>query len=258
MIPKTIHYCWFGGNPKPKQFQKIYKSWKKYCPDYRIVEWNETNYDLSLAPLYVKQAYQERKWAFVTDYVRLWIIYNYGGIYLDTDVEVKRSFDPLLQYDGFFGFEDSGFVATGLGFGAIKGLPLLKDLIDDYIDIPFILNDGTYDETPCPGRNFRIFSTYGIKRENQTQFINPNIVVFSTEYFCPLGYYSGELKVTKNTYSIHHYMASWQSKAQQKKHKENLKQSKKRARYGDFNTVKNKKGLAYACLYMLKNLKDYI
>ena len=106
MIPKIIHYCWFGRNPKPKLAEKCIKSWKKYCPEYEIIEWNEDNYDLSSAPLYVRQAYEAKRWAFVTDYIRLQVIYENGGIYLDTDVELRKSLDPLLVHQAYFGFED--------------------------------------------------------------------------------------------------------------------------------------------------------
>ena len=119
-IPKVIHYCWFGGNPKPKLVQKCIHSWKKYCPDYEIIEWNESNFDISSCPLYVRQAYDVKKWAFVSDYARLKIIHTCGGIYLDTDVELIKSLDSLLEYNAFFGFEDGKYVATGLGFGAVS------------------------------------------------------------------------------------------------------------------------------------------
>ena len=138
MIPKTIHYCWFGRNPKPALAQKCIQSWKKHCPDYTIMEWNEDNYDISSAPLYVRQAYEARKWAFVTDYVRLHVVHDHGGIYMDTDVELKKNPDALLEYSAYFGFEDGQYVNTGLGFGAIPGHPFLKEIMADYEGIPFI------------------------------------------------------------------------------------------------------------------------
>ena len=120
-IPKVIHYCWFGHNPKPEQALSCIASWKEKCPDYQIIEWNEDNYDISSAPLYVRQAYQEKKWAFVTDYVRLQVVFENGGIYLDTDVELKKSLNALLGYRAYFGFEDATYINTGLGFGAKQG-----------------------------------------------------------------------------------------------------------------------------------------
>ena len=104
-IPKVIHYCWFGGNPLPKAAIKCIKSWKKHCPDYQIIEWNEDNYDISSAPLFVRQVFDARKWGFIADYIRLEIIYTHGGIYLDTDVEAIQSFDELLKNSAFWGFE---------------------------------------------------------------------------------------------------------------------------------------------------------
>lgn len=124
MIPKKIHYCWFGRNPLPELAVRCIESWKKYCPDYEIIEWNEDNYDINKIS-YVKEAYQARKWAFVTDYVRLDVVNQYGGIYLDTDVELLKSLDPLLKYKSFFGMEEGKFIATGLGFGAEKGTKIL-------------------------------------------------------------------------------------------------------------------------------------
>lgn len=105
-IPKVIHYCWFGHDPKPKLAEKCIKSWKKKCPDYKIIEWNEENFDISACPLYVRQAYEAKKWAFVTDYVRLKVVYEHGGIYLDTDVELKKNLDFLLNHKAYFGFEE--------------------------------------------------------------------------------------------------------------------------------------------------------
>ena len=123
MIPKKIHYCWFGGNPLPELAIKCLESWKKYCPDYEIIEWNETNFNLDSCE-YVREAYQAKKWAFVSDYARLKVVYDNGGIYLDTDVELIKSLDRLLKNKSFFGTETTGVVATGLGFGAEKVINL--------------------------------------------------------------------------------------------------------------------------------------
>lgn len=128
MIPKKIHYCWFGGNPYPEDFLKYLESWKKYCPNYEIIEWNEKTFDINLNK-YVKEAYECKKWAFVTDYVRLWAIYNYGGIYMDTDVEVLRPLDSFLECQAFSGFERENAVPTGIMAGE-KGQSAIKDLLD--------------------------------------------------------------------------------------------------------------------------------
>lgn len=209
MIPKTIHYCWFGGNPLPELAQKCIKSWKKFCPDFQIVEWNESNFDLSSAPRYVRQAYEAKKWAFVSDYARLRIIYENGGLYFDTDVELIRSPEQLLSYSAWFGFEEEQQIATGLGFGAEKGAPILADMLADYQDIPFVLEDGSYDLTPCPIRNTAALARAGLILNNTQQLLPGNVAVFPKEWFCPLDYLTGKLQKTKNTVSIHRYAASW-------------------------------------------------
>lgn len=226
MIPKKIHYCWFGGNPKPKLAKKCIKSWKKFCPDYEIIEWNEENFDISSCPLYVRQAYEAKKWAFVTDYVRLQIIYAKGGIYFDTDVEIIKPLDDLLRYSAFFGFEDK-FIATGLGFGAEKGIELLKELMDDYKDIPFLLPDGTFDITVCPKRNTNVFLKHGLIQNNTLQIIDDNIVILPPSYLCPIDYSSGVKKISSDTISIHHFSASWKPKEEKDKHIQNIRLVKK-------------------------------
>ena len=220
MIPKVIHYCWFGGNPKPKLAEKCIKSWKKYCPDYEIVEWNEDNFDISAAPLYVRQAYEAKKWAFVTDYVRLEVVYNHGGVYLDTDVELLKSLDSLLDNKAFFGYENGIHVATGLGFGAEQQMPILAEMMQDYNGIPFIKSDGTIDSTTCPQRNTNVLVKYGLKQDNTKQTV-ADCLILPSHYLCPINYLSGEKKITADTISIHHFSASWQTQVQKKKHKEN-------------------------------------
>ena len=149
-IPKIIHYCWFGGNPFPELAQKCIASWKKFCPDYEIKEWNESNYDVTKNQ-YMREAFENKQWAFVSDYARLDIIYENGGIYLDTDVELLKPLDDLLILTGFMGFEENKkLCATGLGFGAVPKLPIIKEMRDDYDNIIFIKEDGSFDQTPCP------------------------------------------------------------------------------------------------------------
>lgn len=211
MIPKTIHYCWFGRNPKPKLAEKCIKSWIKHCPDYEIIEWNEDNYDLDSAPRYVRQAYDAKKWAFVTDYVRLQVVYEHGGIYMDTDVELMKSLDALLQYGAYFGFEDDAYIATGLGFGAEKGAPILKELMDDYQDIPFLLADGTYDTSPCPRRNTDVFLKHNLAQDGSKQLLDGYILVLPTIALCPLDFNTKIRQSSPETISIHWYDASWQS-----------------------------------------------
>lgn len=209
MIPKVIHYCWFGENPIPADNKKCIRSWKKFCPDYEIVEWNENNYPIDRAPLYVRQAYQCGKWAFVTDYVRLQIIYDWGGIYLDTDVEIIKPLEELLQNKAYFGFEDGKHINTGLGFGAEKECFILREMMEDYQKIPFIKTDGSFDQLTCPVRNTKVFLKYGLRQDDSKQILHNEIAVFPTEYFSPKHWKTGELSITENTYSIHHCNASW-------------------------------------------------
>ena len=197
-----------GGNPLPKEARRCIRSWKKYCPDYKIVQWNEKNFDV-FQNRYTSQAYQAGKWAFISDYARLKILYEHGGIYLDTDVELLKSLDPLLHLEGYMGFENDKLVASGLGFGATKGAPFLKKLLDDYEDIPFIQEDGTPDMTPCTYRTTWKLQEFGLSLPpNGIQKIC-GFTIFPRDYFCPMDYYSGITQKTKNTYSIHHYEASW-------------------------------------------------
>lgn len=208
-IPQIIHYCWFGGNPLPKLAKKCIKSWKRYAKGYQIIEWNESNYDLASAPLYVRQAYEAKKWAFVTDYIRLQVVYEQGGIYMDTDVELKKSLDPLREYSAYFGFESGKYINTGLGFGAEKGAPILKELMDDYADIPFVLEDGSFDLTPCPKRNTEVFLRYGLKQDDSRQVLSDNVLILPTICLCPYDYHLKPIGNLGEAYSIHWFSASW-------------------------------------------------
>lgn len=209
-IPKIIHYCWFGKGEMPKIAKKCIKSWKKYCPDFQIICWNEDNFDFS-KNRYMLEAYKAGKWAFVSDVVRLQVVYEFGGVYLDTDVELIKPIDDLIQTEGFMGFDEKGIIATGLGFGAEKGNKIIGEFLKDYKDISFIKPDGSYDLTPCPDRNTDTLKRLGMDINNTSQkFLN--MVFLPEEYLCPMDYYSGKKNITKNTYSIHHYSASWTSK----------------------------------------------
>ena len=215
-IPKIIHYCWFGRNPKPRLAEKCILSWKKFCPDYEIMEWNEDNFDLSAAPLYVRQAYEAKKWAFVTDYVRLKVVYDNGGIYMDTDVELLKAPDALLDHQAYFGYETQELVTTGLGFGAEKKAPIIREMMDLYQDIPFLLSDGSYDLTPCPRRNSQVLRKAGLRSDGSKQILPGNILILPRDYFCPLDYLTGKCRTTPNTVSIHWYSSSWFTKAEWK------------------------------------------
>ncbi len=204
MIPKVIHYCWFGGNPLPESAIKCIESWKKFCPDYEIKQWSEENYDINKIQ-YVKEAYQEKKYAFVTDVARLDIIYHEGGIYLDTDVEIIKSLDQLLDNSLYLGMETTGRVNTGLGFGAEPKHKFVKDNLNLYADIPFVSN------ITCVTYTTNMLKRYGLRNRNELQQLE-TILVLPTEYLCPLIFETNRLKITENTYSIHHYDMSWKDK----------------------------------------------
>lgn len=230
MIPKTIHYCWFGRNPKPKLAEKCIKSWKRCCRGYEIIEWNEGNFDIQSAPLYVRQAYDAKKWAFVTDYVRLKVIYDYGGIYLDTDVELLKNLDYLLRCHAYFGFEDGRHIATGLGFGSEKGMPILLELLMDYDSLSFYLSDGTVNSITCPILNTSVFLRHGLKQDNSYQVLQGDIHILPSHVLCPINYQTGEKRITKETISIHWFAASWHTAEQHAKHRQNAKANRRALR----------------------------
>lgn len=207
MIPKVIHYCWFGGKELPELEKKCVGSWKEKCGDYKIIEWNETNYNFN-DNIYVNEAYEAKKWAFVSDYVRLDVIYKYGGIYLDTDVELLKNLDELLESSYFLATQELGIINTGLGFGAEKNNPNIKLMLDKYDNIHFKLGKNLYDLLPCTYRNTAPFIELGYKSINELQIINGGII-FPPEYFSPLDYETKKFNLTKNTISIHYYNASW-------------------------------------------------
>ena len=209
-IPKVIHYCWFGKGKMPKLAKKCIKSWQKFCPDYKIVCWNEENFDIN-QNRYAKEAYEAGKWAFVSDYVRLKVLYDEGGIYLDTDVEIIKPIDKLVEKGGYMGFDDNGIISTGLGFACEKGNELVGAILKDYDDIPFLRADGTYDLLPCPDRTTQTMVKLGLDINNREQ-VFMGIQMLPEDYLCPMKYYTGKKVITKNTYSIHHFCASWTSK----------------------------------------------
>ena len=216
MIPKVIHYCWFGRNEKSKAMLDCIESWRKYCPDYEIVEWNEDNYDINAIP-FISDAYRAGKWAFVSDYARLEIIYNEGGIYLDTDVEVIKSLDPLLSLSAYAGFEGDTTIATGLGFGAVKAHPMVKALMEDYHHRDFP-EDGDYMSVACPFINTQVFEKFGFQPNGQKQTVN-GMTLFPKDYFNPKSSQTYLTEITENTYSIHHYDASWRKGGSARKQK---------------------------------------
>ena len=211
MIPKTIHYCWFGGSPLPELAQKCIESWKRFCPDYEIVRWDESNFDLSYND-YVREAYEAKKWAFVTDVVRLYVLVNYGGIYMDTDVEVLKPLDELLQYEAFSGFESQTKISTGI-MASVIGQKLFMEFLNEYNEIHFIKADGSYDLTTNVIRITNTCLKYGFVPNNQRQTVK-GFTLFPKDYFCPKDYKTGITEITDNTYANHHFEGSWLSEEQ--------------------------------------------
>lgn len=216
MIPKLIHYCWFGGNSMSKSDMKCIESWGKFCPDYEIKRWDESNYDVK-KNIFMYQAYQKKKWAFVSDYARLDIVYQNGGIYLDTDVEIIKSFDLLLENKAVMGFEDGEHVSTGLIIGAEKNHSTIKEIMSIYDTRKFVRDDGSLDMTPSPIMNTKFLQSKGCKPNNKKQSVS-GITIYPTEYFCPKDYQTGILNVTEKTYSVHWFHASWQTPHQKRMH----------------------------------------
>lgn len=218
-IPKIVHYCWFGRGTKNELIERCIKSWKEYLPDYEIIEWNEDNFDIN-SNLYVKQAYENKKWAFVTDYVRLYVIYYYGGIYLDTDVEVLKSLDIFLKNEAFTGYETEHSIPTGI-IACKKNNNFIKLLLDDYINRSFIKKDGTFDYTT----NVKQITNYvkekfDFNANGEYQELEYGFVIYPKDYFCPKSWQDGSINLTENTYTIHHFSGSWiETKEERKKRK---------------------------------------
>ncbi|MBQ4494028.1 MAG: glycosyl transferase [Elusimicrobiaceae bacterium] len=224
MIPKIIHYCWIGNKPLPALAKKCIKSWQRVMPDYEINRWDETNYNFKKNK-FMAQAYAQKKWGFVPDYARLDIIYNYGGIYLDTDVEVLKRFDEFLTYPAFCGFESEHFVALGLGFGSCKGNKVIKELMKPYENLDFTLEDfivkqaslytainvGKWQKEGCvPSpllQTQNLIKICGLKQQDKRQSLQ-GLEVFPTKYFCPRNQFNIPVK-TPVAYSVHWYNASW-------------------------------------------------
>ena len=228
MIPKTIHYCWFGGKKLPKEALKCINSWRKYCPGYEIKEWNESNFDISSCD-YVKEAYNAKKWAFVSDYARFWILYNYGGLYFDTDVELIKGIDDIVAKGSFMGMEpygNSNRVAAGLGLGAKKNNPLYAEIINYYKGLTFVQKDGTYNDETIVTYLTRIMKSHGFKGLNGTEFVD-GIYIYPPEYFCPMNMDNGKIKISPNTRSIHWYSASWKDEREKEIHKNAVELNKK-------------------------------
>ena len=207
LIPKKIHYFWFSKDPYPQKIQRCIDSWKRLCPDYEIIKWDMDNYDWQ-GNRFVREAIEARKWAFASDYARADVVYRYGGIYLDADVELLRRPDDLLFHEAFIGFESSEYVDPGSGFGAAPRNPVIRDFCDIYKDKSFILEDGSYNMVVCPVYYTEILKRQGLKTDGSFQLLE-HIAVYPYYSFCPHSYWTDRIDLRPDTYSIHHHEGSW-------------------------------------------------
>lgn len=215
-IPKAIHYCWFGGKEIPSQYREWMESWKKCCPDYEIIEWNESNYDVHKCK-YTSQAYNMKQWAFVSDYARIDIVNQFGGIYLDVDVELKKNIDEMLRNEAFCGFESDEYVNFGLGFGAKKNNPVLGEIKEYYDNTDFIRDDGTLNRINCPVIQTEIMCRHGLKRNGEFQVVK-GMSVYPSRILCGMSPHSFRVERNlKHTYAIHHFEGSWMEDKSEKK-----------------------------------------
>lgn len=209
MIPKVIHWCWFGRGKVPSLAKKCIKSWKKILPDYEIKLWNEDNFDIE-SNAYVSEAYHARKFAFVTDYVRLYALYHEGGIYMDSDVEVLKRIDRFLEFPAFTGYEDQKpeSCITGI-MGSERGGAWVKALLDEYEDRHFILPDGRMNTTTNVQYTAALMKSKGMRLDCTEEHVSGFISLFPREYFCPKAWNTGKFTFTDDTYTIHHFSGSW-------------------------------------------------
>ena len=211
MIPKIIHYCWFGGKPLPRSAEKCIASWKKYLPGYEVKRWDESNFDVNAIP-YTREAYAACKYAFVSDYARFWILYHYGGVYFDTDVEVIRPIDDIINRGGFLGVESNRngiyTVNPGLGFAATQGTAVIGEMVNLYSTFHFTNTDGASDLKNIVEITTDYLSSKGLQNTDEIQD-SCGFTIYPKDYFCPIDYDTRELKITENTRTIHHYAESW-------------------------------------------------
>lgn len=207
MIPKIIHYCWFGGNEMPEDAKRCIQSWHEFMPDYQIKEWNESTFDVR-ENQYVREAYESRKFAFVTDYVRLYALATEGGIYMDTDVEVLKPYTPFLHHNAFSGFENNNYVPTGM-MASEKGGKWVTELLAEYNYRKFIKEDGTFDMTTNTFTITAYMKGKGLICNNTYQDFPGLVTFYPSDYFCPKDHTTGAIALTENSVCIHHFAASW-------------------------------------------------
>jgi len=206
-IPKIIHYCWFGRGEKPQMMRKCLASWEKHLHGYQFIEWNEDNFDIEVNR-YVKEAYEARKYAFVSDYARLYALYHHGGIYMDTDVEVIKPLDRFLVHEAFSGFEDETFLQSGT-MGAVKGHAWIKELLDYYESRSFLLPDGSPDTTTNTAVISKICANHGLQLNGKQQVLSNGVIFYPRTFFSPYDYINGGSYLTGDSYTIHHFAQSW-------------------------------------------------
>lgn len=201
-IPSVIHYCWFGKGEIPQERRKYMDSWNKYCPDYEIRLWDENNYDVTKNE-FMRRAYERKRFDFVSDYARLDIIEQNGGIYLDTDVELLKNLDPLRKFKAYAGFESTQMVNTGLGVAAIAGSTYIRKFMKTYETMEF---DESREILPCTVYQTGVLAKDGLRRDNSYQEINGGeIVILPTEFLCGIRLYTKQKQITENTFSVHHF-----------------------------------------------------
>ena len=206
-IPRIIHYCWFGRSEKPEIVKKCIQSWKNILTDYEIIEWNEDNFDIN-SNKYVKEAYENKKYAFVSDYVRVKVLYDMGGIYLDTDVEVYKSLDKFLEEESFWGFEEKNYIATST-IGARSGNRLIKQFLDFYEGKSYTEMAKDVETSTNVQIVTRIFKEIGFEMNGERQSIDNIGTIYPQEYFSPYDYINYYNKKTDKTYTMHHFYKSW-------------------------------------------------
>ncbi|MED9908189.1 MAG: glycosyltransferase [Collinsella sp.] len=205
-IPKTIHYIWFGGKPLPPMAERCISSWKEHCPDYEIVRWDEDNFD-SGGNRYFEEALAAKKWAFASDYARLKVLVEHGGIYMDTDVEVLHPLDRFLEEDAFSGFETPSRISTGL-MACRRSFPLFERLLRDYEGRAFVLSDGSYDETTNVVAITNACLELGLELNGGKQTVE-GFALYPKDYFSPKDHKTRQVHLTENTYVIHHFDGTW-------------------------------------------------
>ena len=205
-MEKIIHYCWFGGNKKPRKLKKYMKTWKKYLPEYTFMERNEENFDVNMCE-FSQKAYENKKWAFVSDVARIYALYEYGGVYFDTDIEVLKNIDEILGNDVWLGKEDDKYIATAMIGVKNKNNKHIGNILDMYKKTSYN-KDNVYSVTG-PKLLTKYFEEYGLKEGNECQILDNDVYIYSKEYFNPKTYDGLNEKFTENTCIVHHFDATW-------------------------------------------------